>query len=258
MISHRWIERLMPCLFLLLLFSFTWTWGLFVAPGLLSSGTMESFLAGLLPSVWMPTILALVFMLCEGGVTGTRREVVTLLGYTRGSGRLLIVAAVLPAAVTAIAVSIGRAAGDGTSFIPSTALPTMVALQLVTGAVGEELGWRGYLLPRLARRVGHTGAALIMAVLWALWHLPAFFTPGMPHQMMPMMLVLLFIAAFGLWLAFVFNSTGGSVIVAIVAHLSLNVTIGLGGVQLSSQVFWGTMAAVFGLVAIFTVIRQRT
>ena len=119
----------------------------------------------------------------------------------------------------------------------------MVALQLVTGAVGEELGWRGYLLPRLARRVGHTGAALIMAVLWALWHLPAFFTPGMPHQMMPMMLVLLFIAAFGLWLAFVFNRTGGSVIAAIAAHLSLNVTIGLGGVQLSSQVFWGTMAA---------------
>jgi hypothetical protein len=51
----------------------------------------------------------------------------------------------------------------------------------------------------------------------------------------------LFVALFGVFLAFVFNRTGESVLATNVAHLSLNVTTGIGGVDLSSIVFWRTM-----------------
>lgn len=41
------------------------------------------------------------------------------------------------------------------------------------GALGEEMGWRGFLLPELDRWLGFRGAAIITGVVWALWHWPA-------------------------------------------------------------------------------------
>lgn len=40
------------------------------------------------------------------------------------------------------------------------------------GPIGEEGGWRGYLLPRLLESGGELRASLIIGVIWALWHLP--------------------------------------------------------------------------------------
>ena len=45
-------------------------------------------------------------------------------------------------------------------------------MQVITGAVGEELGWRGFLLPRLGERMGAAAAAWVMGILWRLWHVP--------------------------------------------------------------------------------------
>jgi membrane protease YdiL (CAAX protease family) len=39
-------------------------------------------------------------------------------------------------------------------------------------ALGEEIGWRGLLVPELAKRLGFTGTALVSGVLWAVWHYP--------------------------------------------------------------------------------------
>jgi len=130
----------------------------------------------------------------------------------------------------------------------------MIGVQLITGAVGEELGWRGFLLPRLGNRFGELKAAWTMGVLWSLWHVGAFFTPGMPHQMMPMFSTLTFIALFGVFLVFVFYRAGGSVLATMLAHLSLNVMTGIGGAQLSSVVFWRTLGGIFGVVALGTVL----
>jgi uncharacterized protein len=169
-----------------------------------------------------------------------------------------VVAGMVPALATTVAVLTARAAGDGGPFISSAAIPVMIVLQLVTGAVGEELGWRGFLLPRLARRFGEIRAAWMMAILWSLWHVAAFFLPGMPHQMMPPMPMLLAVALFGVFLAFVFNRAGESVLPTMVAHLSLNIASGMGGVQLSSIVFWRTLVGIFGVLALLIALVSRT
>src|SRR5215207_11268545 len=51
------------------------------------------------------------------------------------------------------------------------------ALSIFPGsALGEEIGWRGYVLPRLQSRMSALSAALLIAPIWALWHLPLWLT----------------------------------------------------------------------------------
>ncbi len=52
---------------------------------------------------------------------------------------------------------------------------TIGFLQSCLSATGEEIGWRGYLVPRLAAALGPTKATLVTGTVWALWHFPAIF-----------------------------------------------------------------------------------
>ncbi len=62
-----------------------------------------------------------------------------------------------------------------TSQMPGlTAVQTAVAW-LLTSGLGEESGWRGFLLPELSRRFSLRTSALIVAFIWMSWHLPVFF-----------------------------------------------------------------------------------
>jgi membrane protease YdiL (CAAX protease family) len=95
-----------------------------------------------------------------------------------------------------------------------------------------------------------------MALLWASWHVPAFYTPGMPHRFMPMWPMLTLVALFGVLLAAVFYRAGDSVLPTMAAYLSLNVILGIGGVNLASVTFWTTMAALTAPMAIAVLVRS--
>lgn len=60
-----------------------------------------------------------------------------------------------------------------TTLVGVPLLLTVVVLSTVTWALGEELGWRGFLLPRLVERIGFTGACLVSGLIWAVWHYPS-------------------------------------------------------------------------------------
>ena len=227
-------------IFLAILYTFTFGWMLGNPPRLNSLG---SFLAWFLPVVWAPTIVAVVLMAIERGGADALREIRQRLTLPSGAARWLAIAVVVPMAIQFAAIAAARAAGDAAPFVAAGGVPQMIGIQMITGAIGEEIGWRGFLLPRLGQRLGAKRAAWAMGVLWSLWHVPAFFTPGLPHQFMPMWLVLPAVACFGVFMAFVFNRAGGSVLVTMAAHLSLNVFSGIGGIEFSSPVFWGVVAA---------------
>jgi uncharacterized protein len=213
------------------------------------SGTLGSLLLTLIPSVWAPTVLAIIFIAAVGGVTDVRNELRARFRYRPHTGHWLFIACAVPIVVVGSAIVVARAFGDSSSFIRSSALPVAIALQVATGAVGEEFGWRGFLVSRLEARTGWIPAVWIMSALWSAWHVPAFFEPSLPHYTMPMGLVLAFILFFGAFMGLLFQRTGASILATIAAHLSLNIMTAIGGASLDSSVFWGVMACSFGVMS---------
>lgn len=101
-------------------------------------------------------------------------------------------------------------------------------------ANGEELGWRGYALPRLLRRHGALVASLLLGCVWALWHLPKFLVVGGTHEGFGWFL--LDVLAKAVLFTWLFNHTRGSLLLAIIFHASIN----------TSAIFLPVMTAVSG------------
>jgi hypothetical protein len=70
---------------------------------------------------------------------------------------------------------------------------------------------------------------------------------------MPLFSTLLLIALFGMFLGAIFNRAGESVLATMLAHLSLNITLAVGGASLASVVFWQTLAGEY-VLAILAVV----
>jgi membrane protease YdiL (CAAX protease family) len=107
-----------------------------------------------------------------------------------------------------------------------------VSFVLVFFAVGlpEELGWRGFALPRLQERFGPLRGTLLLGLAWAGWHLPFFLTPdhgGGPHAD-PVAVATNFAVFAGMVVALafpftlVYNRTGGSVPLVSLLHAAID------------------------------------
>jgi membrane protease YdiL (CAAX protease family) len=107
--------------------------------------------------------------------------------------------------------------------IPAFVL-TFVLLVLTDG-LGEELGWRGFLLPRLLSRYRAVLASLILGFGWWLWHLPLIWTPGAAIEGQPLWLLLADLMAKSLIFTYVFLGTQGSILMAILLHASTNLFV---------------------------------
>lgn len=104
------------------------------------------------------------------------------------------------------------------SFLPPLGLGAL-ALWLLTFGIGEETGWRGYALPHLQKNLSALSAALILAALWALWHLPQFFYLFDPSIAIGWLIGLFAGSIVFTWL---FNSASGSIFIVAVWHGCFN------------------------------------
>jgi CAAX protease family protein len=90
--------------------------------------------------------------------------------------------------------------------------------------LGEEYGWRGYLLPKLLP-LGEVKASVIIALIWAPWHLPLLMV-GLNYvnkdPLAVMAFMLMFTIGLSLLLTRLFVAAGGSVLAVTLAHASLN------------------------------------
>lgn len=103
--------------------------------------------------------------------------------------------------------------------LPWASIPGLAVVYLV-GALGEELGWTGYATGPLRRRYGVMGAALVVGVVWAAWHVVPYLQAG--HGPAWIGWQTLFTIGFRTVLVWLYEGTG-SVLVVVVCHASYNV-----------------------------------
>jgi membrane protease YdiL (CAAX protease family) len=89
---------------------------------------------------------------------------------------------------------------------------------------GEEIGWRGYALPRLASRLGLGGASLAVGAIWALWHLPLFFMAGADNHGESFTLFVIAVTALSVAMAWLYVRTGASLLLVMLMHSTVNQT----------------------------------
>jgi len=190
--------------------------------------------AGDVPSTWHavgalgPAGAALLTSRIVGGADGLRAWLASA-GRWRIPAPWWFITVGSPLALLSIALVAGRIAtggwGEGQALSEVASHPIWwidLAIASVAYGFGEELGWRGFLLPHLMKRRTALVATLVTAVVWAAWHAP-FFAYRFDFAG-PVPLVGFFIAMFAgaCWLTFLFLSTGGSVPAVAVWHLMWN------------------------------------
>jgi len=149
-------------------------------------------------------------------------------------------------------------------------LPQAVFI-ILTGSFAEELGWRGFALPRLQQRYGPVLGTIILGTLHGLWHLPVFFTRVLGPFSLPYYAGFLFVAIAATFLyTWIFNHTRGSVLLATLTHGCGDAAGGLVALLIPAQLVvsgwarpfvygnWqGMNVMMFGLCALLLVVFTR-
>ncbi len=100
------------------------------------------------------------------------------------------------------------------------ALPALL-MALFIGPI-EEFGWRGVALPLLQRKYAPIWSALILGVIWAVWHIPSFLIGGLPQSAWSIVPFFAGLIALSVILTPMFNAARGSLLIAALFHFQLN------------------------------------
>jgi uncharacterized protein len=227
--SRTTTTRAFPLKFVLVAFAFTWFFWLLAlleARELISSLPVPALFLG----AFGPMVAAVAITAQESGRAGLRslfgritRWRVAPIWYAVA----ILGPIVLTLSTMALVVVFGGRPPDLSAMIG--ALPTVLVLtvyMLVQVGIGEEVGWRGYALPRLQTGYSALVSSLILGVLWALWHLPLFFNPATSYSNTPFWAYLVFLLPLPVVYTWIFNSTGGSVLLVMVLHAVTNASTG--------------------------------
>jgi membrane protease YdiL (CAAX protease family) len=216
-------------IYLFLVLTFALSAVFWVLAGRGASVPQELITLGLM---WCPGIAALVTMLAF-------RRNVRGLGWQRGPVRYLLLSYALPVVYAGVVYGLTWLLGWGaltTERVPEGqpwpvfALTNATVLFLAGGllpALGEEIGWRGLLVPQLARLTSFTKTALISGAIWAVWHYPMILFAGY-HGDTPRWYALLCFTVMAVAMSFAFawlRLRSGSLWTAVILHAAHNVFI---------------------------------
>lgn len=230
---RAFVRRHAVAVFVVLAYAISWAdWvplllrGARVVPG----GSITHF-----PGLLGPGIAAFVVVALTEGTAGVARLLRRMVLVSKPSLRFLLYS-LSPLAFLALALVAAQfarspipPAGDFAVYsgLPRLPLPAVVLLVFLFNGYGEEVGWRGFALEPLQKRLGSVKGTCVLALIWAGWHTPAFwFVEG--YRSLGVATLLggfgLGICAGALVLARVLNRTDGSVLAAALWHAAYNLT----------------------------------
>ncbi len=191
--------------------------------------------------------VATLLMLLVVTREGRTRQGWASLGLHRPGLGSWVPAVLVPLAVVAVGGLVLLATGAAAerpaelAHIPTWLLPAGLLLNIahaaVTVSLTEEIGWRGYLLPRLSR-LGARRALVLSGLLHGLWHLPVILLTDLYHPLgnrlvvIPLFLVTL--AAAGVFLGWL-RLRSGSIWPSVIAHSAHNVAVAWLGLSVTGN-----------------------
>jgi membrane protease YdiL (CAAX protease family) len=99
----------------------------------------------------------------------------------------------------------------------------IVLLALTTGPIGEEFGWRGFLLPKLLQQYTPFAASVLLGVIWSLWHLPLYIDEVFGTLAQGLLFTFMVIA-FSILMTHLFLHSRKSLLLIIVFHWTINIS----------------------------------
>jgi len=237
------LNRYQIVAFFVLAFALSWAvWGTMLAQqqGLLSFHIPQSL------AFWAVGLAAVAMAALTGGTVGVRDLVRRMLRWRVGA-RWYATALLLPGAICVLVTGLHVALGGTAAF--GVTLSLDAALAYLAYGVGfflltEETAWRGFALPRLQAGRSALSASLILGLLWGLWHAPLFGIAGSAQASMPFGGFLLLIVAQSIMTTWLYNNTGGSVLLAALFHAATDATYAYTGTVLvgDARLFWLSVA----------------
>lgn len=208
-------------LFFALTFVITWT--CFITAGLLEPSSLRWPL--LILGAFAPSAVAVFLTAKKEGRAGVK-ALLARLGEWRVGVRWYCFALFYMAAIKlGVALVFRAAAGEWPRFgsgYGAGIIITAIVAAIFGGPLGEEIGWRGYALPRLGEKFGKVKASLLLGVVWACWHLPVFFIPGMDQSGQSLPVYILQVTALSVAMAWLYWHTKGSLFLAVLMHTAIN------------------------------------
>jgi membrane protease YdiL (CAAX protease family) len=194
-----------------------------------------------LPGAWAPTVSAVLLIGFSEGRAGINRFLKQV-SHWRVPLRWYLVVLFGIAAIAVFAGSVGTLFGfpaPGLTFPPGLPrdawlvfLPVLFLVNLFMGGpLAEDIGWRGYILPKLRERMSTLSASLLIGVIWAFWHLPFFIFSdwGRLTGNIPFFWFLLLTTSWSVLFAWVYVNTQ-SILMPVLFHAAINTTLGTLGI----------------------------
>jgi membrane protease YdiL (CAAX protease family) len=202
------------------------SWTLFAAGAAIAKGSASIFAGPLfLIGTFAPSLVALALTFRASGRTGTLALLRRVGKWPRSLGWYVFAVGYIAAIKLTAALLHRFVAGAWPRFGSESWYLMAVAVVLSTPVqAGEEIGWRGYALPRLANRVGLGRGSVVLGLIWACWHLPLFFIPVGDTFGQSFPLYLLQVTAMSVAVAWLYWRTEGSLFITMLLHASANNT----------------------------------
>jgi len=180
-------------------------------------------------TAYAPTLAALVVtgFMSAGGFRRLLRPVIRWRVGLQWYAAALLGPSILFLVGDVIRMMAGQALPKSWIALPGAAAAAFLIGALIAGSFGEEVGWRGLGQPRLQKQYGALSAAVIVGVIWSLWHLWPTAAPGGLSTTTWSETALTFIRLISTSViyAWLFNSTRGSLLIVMLAHAGHNLAV---------------------------------
>jgi membrane protease YdiL (CAAX protease family) len=249
------VERYEISLFYVLAFVLSWlVWGSAVA----QQRGLTTFSLPDMVAYFAVTLSALLMAGLFEGRSGIR-DLFSRMFRWRVGWHWYLIAVLLPIGLQLLAAGVYRLFGGNVQMGRLASISDSLHYFIVATPfmmLTEELGWRGFALPRLQVKYRALTASLVVGVLWGVWHSPLFLMPGTSWESFPYVGFVLSATAQSILTSWVFNNTKGSVLLASIFHTATNgtgayVAMGVGDVW----AFW-TFTAVQWIAVLVIVVLE--